>query len=151
MDYALRVLSPDDIPLMKGLLAVFGQAFDDVATYQDAVPSDDYLKNLLAKPHFIVVAATSGDEVVGGLAAYVLEKFERERSEVYIYDLAVAEAHRRKGIARGLIRELGRVAKERGAYVMYVQADYGDDPAIALYESLGTREEVMHFDIPVGN
>jgi aminoglycoside 3-N-acetyltransferase I len=30
-----------------------------------------------------------------------------------------------------------------------VQADYGDDPAIALYEKLGRREDVMHFDIPV--
>jgi aminoglycoside 3-N-acetyltransferase I len=29
-----------------------------------------------------------------------------------------------------------------------VQADAGDGPALALYESLGTREEVLHFDIP---
>jgi aminoglycoside 3-N-acetyltransferase I len=35
----------------------------------------------------------------------------------------------------------------RGAWVIYVQADYGDDPAIALYSKLGTREDVMHFDI----
>jgi aminoglycoside 3-N-acetyltransferase I len=32
---------------------------------------------------------------------------------------------------------------------MYVQADRGDQPAIRLYESLGTREDVHHFDIPV--
>jgi aminoglycoside 3-N-acetyltransferase I len=30
-----------------------------------------------------------------------------------------------------------------------VQADRVDAPAIALYESLGTREEILHFDIPV--
>ena len=30
-----------------------------------------------------------------------------------------------------------------------VQADHGDDPAIALYTSLGAREEALHFDIPV--
>jgi aminoglycoside 3-N-acetyltransferase I len=29
-----------------------------------------------------------------------------------------------------------------------VQADHGDDPAIALYEKLGVREDVLHFDIP---
>jgi aminoglycoside 3-N-acetyltransferase I len=28
-------------------------------------------------------------------------------------------------------------------------ADYGDEPAIALYEKVGTREEVLHFDIEV--
>jgi len=30
--------------------------------------------------------------VVGGLAAYVLEKFEQQRREIYIYDLAVSDA-----------------------------------------------------------
>ena len=87
--------------------------------------------------------------MVGGLAAYVLPKFEQERSEVYIYDLAVAEPHRRQGIATALIRELQAVAATRGAWVIYVQADHGDDPAITLYAGLGTREEVLHFDIPV--
>jgi aminoglycoside 3-N-acetyltransferase I len=36
-----------------------------------------------------------------------------------------------------------------GAWVVYVQADYGDEPAIALYTKLGVREDVMHFDIDV--
>jgi len=40
------------------------------------------------------------------LAAYELRKFEQERSEVYIYDLAVASAHRREGIATALIERL---------------------------------------------
>ncbi len=31
------------------------------------------------------------------LAAYVPDKFERERREIYIYDLAVADGHRRRG------------------------------------------------------
>jgi hypothetical protein len=31
---------------------------------------------------------------------------------------------------------------------MFVQADRGDDPAIALYSKLGVREDVLHFDIP---
>ena len=89
-------------------------------------------------------------EVVGGLAAYELEKFEQARSEVYIYDLAVREGDRRQGVATGLIRTLGRIAKERGAYVTFVQADRVDAPASRLYESLGTREDVIHFDIPTG-
>jgi aminoglycoside 3-N-acetyltransferase I len=33
--------------------------------------------------------------------------------------------------------------------VIYVQADLGDEPAIRLYQSLGVREDVLHFDIPV--
>lgn len=128
---------------------MFGEAFEDVPTYQEAVPDDDYLAALLAKPHFIALAATSGDEVVGGLAAYVLEKFERDRREIYIYDLAVARPHRRRGIATALIHRLIDIARELRAYVIFVQADRGDESAIKLYESMGTREDVHHFDIPV--
>lgn len=149
MSYICKQLSANDLSIMYGLLAMFGEAFGERDTYQGAVPSDAYLTMLLGKPHFIALAALDGDAVVGGLAAYQLEKFERARSEIYIYDLAVAEAYRRKGVATALIRALQRIAKERGAYVIYVQADIVDGPAIALYESLGTREDVHHFDIPV--
>ena len=150
MAYSYKQISATDLPLLKALLAVFGEAFGETDTYQGAVPTDAYLGALLGKPHFIALAALRGDEVVGGLAAYELEKFERARSEIYIYDLAVREADRRKGVATGLIRALGRIAKGRGAYVMFVQADRGDDAAIRLYESLGTRADVFHFDIAPG-
>lgn len=149
MDYTFKQVSPGEVPILKGMLAMFGEAFGEPETYQGAVPNDGYLEALLRKPHFIALAALSGDRVVGGLAAYELEKFERARSEIYIYDLAVQEAHRRQGVATGLIRTLADLARARGAYVMFVQADPGDDPAIRLYQSLGTREDVHHFDIPV--
>jgi ribosomal protein S18 acetylase RimI-like enzyme len=65
----------------------------------------------------------------------------------YLRDLAVAAAHRRQGYATALIEHLERVAIERGAYVILVQADHRDDAAIALYTRLGIREDAMHFDI----
>jgi aminoglycoside 3-N-acetyltransferase I len=57
--------------------------------------------------------------------------------------------HRRRGIATALIGHLREIARLRGASVVYVQADYGDEPAIALYGKLGVREDVLHFDISV--
>jgi len=136
-----------DIHELKQLLAVFAEAFEDHESYQSAVPSDEYLNELLEREDFIPLVAVADGKVVGGLAAYVLQKFEQERSEIYIYDLAVDEAYRRQHIATGLINKLRQIARERGAWVIYVQADRGDDPAIKLYESLGTREDVLHFDI----
>jgi aminoglycoside 3-N-acetyltransferase I len=120
-----------------------------VETYTRNRPGAGYLERLLGSDYFVVLAALKGGEVVGGLAAYELKKFEQERSEVYIYDLAVAAAHRREGIATALIQELKSVAAARGAYVIFVQADIGDAPAIALYTKLGAREDVLHFDIAV--
>jgi aminoglycoside 3-N-acetyltransferase I len=149
MTYAYRHLAVTDLPTMKALLGVFGDAFGEPDTYQGHVPTDAYLEALLAKPHFIALAALAGEEVVGGIAAYELEKFEQARSEIYIYDLAIREDHRRRGVATGLIRVLQRIARDRGAYVIFVQADRGDEPAIRLYESLGTREDVHHFDLDV--
>lgn len=95
--------------------------------------------------------STRGVEVVGGIVAYELRKFEQERSEIDLYDLAVAEPHRRQGIAERLIRALEAEAAACGAYVVFVQADHGDDPAIALYTKLGRREDVVHFDIAVSD
>jgi aminoglycoside 3-N-acetyltransferase I len=149
MDYIYQHLTPTDLPLFKDLLKIFGEAFEDVPTYQGKIPSDKYLTSLLGKDHFIALVALGENKVVGGLAAYVLEKFEQERKEIYIYDLAVAKEHRRKGIATELIHALQSIAREKGAYVIFVQADQGDMPAIKLYESLGTREDVHHFDIKV--
>ena len=53
------------------------------------------------------------------------------------------------GIATALIGHLCEITRLRGASVVYVQADYGDEPAIALYEKLGVHEAVLHFDIGV--
>ena len=145
----IRQLAPDDLRAMDGLLDMFGVAFDDVDGFGRARPEADYLRRLLGMPHVVVLAAFEGEAVVGGLVAYELPKYEQARSEVYIYDLAVDEAHRRRGIATALIGELQRIAAARGAWVVFVQADYGDDPAVALYTKLGAREDVMHFDIPV--
>src|SRR5882672_5929322 len=134
---------------MEALLATFGEAFNEVETYSGNRPNGVYLQQLLGSDYFIALAALKDEHVVGGIAAYELKKFEQQRSEIYIYDLAVAEPHRRKGIATALIQELKRIAVTRGAYVIFVQADNDDAPALSLYSRLGVRESVQHFDIPV--
>ena len=144
----LRLTTPD-IAHLRSLNALFGRAFADPKSYGSQPPSDAYLKRLLAQEHVIALVALIEGAVVGGLVAYELDKFEQERREIYIYDLAVTEAHRRQGIALGLIARLRDIAAHRHAWVIYVQADYGDAPAIALYGKLGVRGDVMHYDISV--
>jgi len=150
-DFAVRQLQRSDVPLMGAMMTVFGDAFKEADTYTGAPPSAAYLERLLGGSHLIALAATKHGVVVGGLVAYELEKFEQERTEIYIYDIAVAEAHRRQGVATALIGELKTLAAARNAYTIFVQADRADAPAIALYSKLGTRAEVLQFDIGIGS
>lgn len=143
----IRVLDKNDTSILRAMLDMFGREFAEESAYSDNQPEDAYLQHLLASDTFIAIAAMHEDRVIGGLAGYVLPKFEQARSEFYIYDLAVDAAYRRQGIATSMIARLQQLAARKGIYVIFVQADYGDDPAITLYQKLGTREEVLHFDI----
>ena len=143
----VRILGPGDAPAMREMLSLFGRVFEDHTTYTGQQPDDAYLERLLCSGTFVSIAAFAGDSMVGGIAAYVLPKFEQARAELYIYDLAVDEAYRRQGVATAMIQRLKELAASRGIYVIFVQADHGDEPAIELYTKLGQRENVLHFDI----
>jgi aminoglycoside 3-N-acetyltransferase I len=143
----VRRLGTGDVQAMSEVFRLFRHVFDDPIAFDTAPPSEDYLKRLLDRDGFAALAAFEGDKAVGALCAYRLDKYEQQRSEYYIYDLEVIEEARRRGVATALIEELGRIAADEGAYVMFVQADHGDDPAVALYAKLGRREDVLHFDI----
>lgn len=147
--FSLHRLGSADLVLFRRLNALFADVFAEPETYAAHPPDDAYASAVLAKEHVIAVAALAGEDIVGGLVAYELDKLEMTRREVYIYDLAVAPSHRRQGIATALIGYVQDLAARRGAWVVFVQADHGDDPARALYEKLGVREDVMHFDLPV--
>ena len=146
--FYVRRLVPADIESMLELNQLFGEAFGDVETYTAKPPRGAYLDRLLGTPEFVALVAIYQGEIIGGLVAYELVKFEAERSEFYIYDLAVREQSRRRGVATALIEEVRAIAAANNASVVFVQADRGDEPAIALYAKLGKREDVLHFDIP---
>jgi aminoglycoside 3-N-acetyltransferase I len=147
--YEIRHLGSGDLAQMRELIECFAEVFGERDFYLSAPPSDEYLRGLLSGGSFFALVAVADDTVVGGLAAYELRKFEQERSEFYVYDLAVAEAYRRRGIATALINALKPIAASRGAWVIFIQAEDGDEPAIALYEGLGKREDVVSFDVPL--
>jgi aminoglycoside 3-N-acetyltransferase I len=145
----MKRLGPQDLAAMRCVNALFAEAFDDPEHYASALPDDGWLGSLLANPDCIALAAYQGEQIVGGLTGYVLRKFEQARTEIYIYDLAVRAESRRSAVATALIEALQPIARAAGAWVIYVQADLGDEPASALYAKLGSREVVLHFDIDV--
>lgn len=143
---AIERIAATDVASMHAANQLFNEVFAEEA-YHGLGPGDDYLRRLLADDKFIALVARIDGEMVGALAGYELVKFEAERSEIYVYDLAVREEHRRCGVATALIEALKPIARHKGAWMIFVQADPRDAPAVTLYDKLGVREEVYHFDI----
>ncbi len=142
----------EEVELINQLRQVFAVAFDEDSVWNSNTPSEEYLKRVLSDNNYIaLVAIGEQGQVVGGLVAYVLQKIDQERSEIYLYDLAVASEHRRRGIATKLITELKDLAKTYGTYTIFVQADNEDFEAMALYSKLSSSIEtkITHFDIAV--
>lgn len=145
--FEIERLSSRQIAEMREALRVFADSFEEEENFFSAPPGDAYLRRLLSDGRFVLLAAKSDGKVVGALSAYELMKYEQERSEFYIYDLAVAKPFRRRGIARSLIEALKLIARDAGAWVIFVQADREDEPAVALYRSMGVEEQPLHFDL----
>lgn len=150
MEYSIHRLNAEDIDTIVELNHLFGDVFEDNDNYVEDIPSNTYLASFLSSDNHVVLVSKNDEKVVGGLVAYVLTKFEKERKELYIYDLAVSRDFQRKGIGRALIEELKVVARNMDAYVIFVQADEGDD-AVKFYESLQPDENIRsrNFDFTV--
>ena len=144
--FRIERLGPANVIEMQEANRLFADVFGEEG-YHGPPPGEDHLRRVLEDEKFVPLVARIDGMMIGALAAYELVKFEAERSEFYIYDLAVREEHRRIGVATALIEELKAIARSRGGWVIFVQADPPDSPAVALYDKLGSREEVLHFDI----
>lgn len=146
----VRRLAVGDLAGYRAMNALFADVFEEPENYSDTPPSDGYAADWLANSDHIAIIADADGKAVGALAGYVLRKFEQERAELYIYDLAVAESHRRRGVATSMIEETRRVARKVGAWTVFVQADTTPDdaPAQALYRKFSSEEiTALHFDI----
>lgn len=144
----VRRLGTRDVALMQAANRLFAEVFGEEG-YHGPPAGPQHLERLLADDKFIALVAYVDGEMAGAIAAYELVKFEAERSEIYIYDLGVLEQFRRQGVATALIETVKDIARDKGAWVVFVQADPPDAPAVALYDKIGIREAVLHFDISV--
>lgn len=115
--------------LFKTMAAVFEEEHEAL--------SDAYVDRLLANEGFWALAAFEENKIVGGMTAHILPMTKAEISELFIYDVAVAKEHQRKGVGKALLTELRRLAALSGIKVCFVPADSEDIHALDFYRKAG--------------
>jgi len=119
---AFRLLAPGDEGVVREL-ATYGGESDPEA--------------LLADPRTLMLVAFDGELPVGFVLAHELPRRHGERANLFVYEVEVAESHRRRGIASTLLVRLVELARERGIRSGFVLTEPDNDPANALYRSAG--------------
>lgn len=70
--------------------------------------------------------------------------------EVYVSDVAVAAAFRRRGVGQALMRHAEQVARLWGMQALVLDVNIGNHPARRLYRRLGFGEERVRFSFLAG-
>jgi [ribosomal protein S18]-alanine N-acetyltransferase len=125
----VRRLGPGD----AGAVAAASHLFDGPAR-------DEATRRFLADAGHHLLVAYDGERPVGFVSGVELTHPDKG-TEMFLYELAVDEPFRRRGIGRALVAELGTLAQERGCYGMFVLTAHDNDAALAAYQTTGARRE----------
>jgi ribosomal protein S18 acetylase RimI-like enzyme len=112
----------------------------DASHLFDHPPLTSAVQRFLAEPNHHVLVAYSGGAAIGFVSGVELTHPDKG-TEMFLYELAVDEAHRRRGAGTELVRALGELARSRGCYGMWVLADADNAAARAMYAAAGAAVE----------
>jgi ribosomal protein S18 acetylase RimI-like enzyme len=122
----------------------FGQVaalFDDYRTHYGRQPSPertrDWLHDQLVRHAMTIAAAVHADQVCGFITTAIMPASLMLGTAWSIRDLYVPPQHRRRGIARMLLRHVINNARIAGAYRVSLQTESDNIPARTLYMAAG--------------
>ena len=123
MSVEYRRLSPTDADLFQATTARFKG--------RDAGTA--HAREWLASDHNLAIVALEGRTPLGWVYGNELPRVEREQSMVLLYEIDVAESHRRAGVGTELLRRF----RELAAAPVWLLTNESNDAAMALYRSAG--------------
>jgi ribosomal protein S18 acetylase RimI-like enzyme len=131
MTVEIRRLGPGDEAAVRAAGALF-----------DTPPDGEATRRFLREPgHHLLVAFDTGGVAVGFVSG-VETTHPDKGTEMFLYELGVAEPVRRRGIGAALVRALRALARERGCHGMWVGVDPGNTAALRTYARAGAGEPV---------
>jgi ribosomal protein S18 acetylase RimI-like enzyme len=105
----------------------------------DHPPTEPYAHRFFEREgHHLLLAVEDGAAV--GFVSGVETTHPDKGTEMFLYELSVAESHRRRGIGTALVDALAEVARDRGCYGMWVGTESDNDAALATYRAAGADE-----------
>jgi ribosomal protein S18 acetylase RimI-like enzyme len=123
------LLGPDDADRVLAAAPLFDQE-----------PEPDAVARFLDEPtHHILVAYE--EEVPVGFVTGVEMTHPDKGTEMFLYELGVAEGYRRRGLGGSLVQRLAGIARSRGCYGMWVGTDPANQAALATYQRAGASRD----------
>ena len=133
----IRLLAPGNEDVIRGLATSDGPGGPEA---------------LLADPRTLLLVAFDGARPVGFALAHELPRRHGDRAKLFVYELDVAESHRRRGIASALLGRVAELAPERGIRAGFVLTEPDNGAANALYRSAGgAAVEVVQWTFSYGD
>ncbi|MFI5687163.1 GNAT family N-acetyltransferase [Streptomyces sp. NPDC051636] len=96
---------------------------------------------LTAAGHHLLLAYADEEPAPVGFVSGVETIHPDKGTEMFLYELGVAEPYRRRDIGRALVRRPAALGRELGCYGMWVLVDTGNDVALAACRSAGGRDD----------
>jgi aminoglycoside 6'-N-acetyltransferase I len=126
MDVEIRRLGPADGHVLDRVAA---EVFDEPVR-------PDRLADYLAQPNHVLFVALAGGEVVAQVAC-VVHRHPDKPTELYIDEVGVTPALRRRGIARRMLDEAFAWGRSLGCEEAWVGTEPDNEAAIGLYRGFG--------------
>jgi len=134
---ALRAAGPDDADEIAQLFTDEGYP---------AGPSDIVVRlERFASPHSRVIVAEHDGAILGFIAVHALPRFEHDDRILRILALVVDPGARERGIAKALLAEVERVARDEGVAFLEVTSGHHRPDARQLFESVGYDSTVTTY------
>ncbi len=102
-------------------------------------PTAEYALTFLSRSENVLIVAINDGEPVGYIVAYLLDRVDRNRKMMFLYEIEVSEAHRRRGIGKIMIYELKSICRIKDVVKMWVPTNRSNVAATQLYSSNGGR------------
>lgn len=128
MSVSIRAMEPGDEAIVRAAASLF-----------DHEPQGAWTDAFLADPgHHLLIAFV--DDQPAGFVSGVVVRHPDKGPEMLLYELGVAEQHRRQGIGTALAASLRDLSRSLGHRAMWVIIDADDEVPAATYLAAGATE-----------